>query len=358
MEEARPSVRVPAGIREHLATLPLKACWQVVEGSQISWTLAQGNAEMVFSLYLAVTAARLAEDKTILMKAGQQRSLIDHPVSVTAAGVAESLGSALGFVLTDQEVAGITEYLLGLATLVPSGTTPQDSLVGGLLDAVLAAAAVALHPTLQDDVELRRGLAEHLDRLVVRLRYGLPIHNPLLREVAERYADVHEVAKGLVELIAAHVGVPISEDEVGYLTMYLAGAMERSRLRPRHRVLVVCPSGMATAWVLVSRIQNEFPEFEISRVVAAREYDPERLEEVDLVISTVALPAKDVSVAVVGALLSSTDVRNIREMTRSSSRCVRRNGTLSHLDKDVLSVAYKVHGDHHAVNTRRRGRRV
>ena len=56
-------------------------------------------------------------------------------------------------------------------------------------------------------------------------------------------------------------------EEVGFLTMYLAGSLERSRLRPKVRITVVCPAGMATAWILVSRLSAEFPNVEITRVV-------------------------------------------------------------------------------------------
>lgn len=307
-------VRVPAGIREHLSTLPLNTCWRLVERSPISWTLAHGNGELVFSLYLAVTAARLAGGNKISMKPGQQRSLADHPVAATAAAVAASLAVALGLELTEQEVAGITEYLLGLATLAPSESTEDAPRTGDIVDRLLAVAAERIHPTLLDDIELRRGLSEHLDRLAVRLRYGLPVHNPLLDEVTERYPDVYEVAAGLTEILAEDLGASLTADETGFLTMYLAGAMERSRLRPRLRALVVCPSGMATVWVLVSRIQSEFPELEISKVVSARDYEAALVPQVDLVISTVALPTKDAPVAVVSPLLSPADVRKIRHL--------------------------------------------
>ena len=58
-------------------------------------------------------------------------------------------------------------------------------------------------------------------------------------------------------------------EEIGLLTMYLAGSLERHRLRPKVRVTVVCPAGMATAWILVSRLVAEFPQIEV---------DPGRLE--------------------------------------------------------------------------------
>lgn len=303
-------VKLPAGIREQLRTLPLKTCSQLVADSRIYWTVAQGNSELVFAIYLAVTAARLTLNKTITMDTGQQRSLMDHPVSETAREIAAAFAESLDLVVAEQEIAGITEYLLGLATL-SSSPPADDPSHAGLIDELLAIAGDELHPTLRDDSELRRGLALHLERLAVRIRYGLPVHNPLLREVEERYPEVYLVALRLGNVLAGHLSCHISEDEVGYLAMYLSGAMERSRLTPSRRALVVCPSGMATVWVLVSRIQAEFPQLEIASVVAARGFVERLDDEIDVVISTVPLETAEVPVVVVSPLLTSDDVRRV-----------------------------------------------
>ncbi len=304
-------VRLPTGIREQLRTLPLQRCAKLVAASPISWTVAQGNSELVFAIYLAVTAARLTDDKTIAMETGQQRSLMDHPVSATAQGIALAFSESLDLQVAEEEVAGITEYLLGLATL-SSDLNQDDALDRGLLDELLAIASEELYPTVGDDAELRRGLALHLERLTVRLRYGLPVHNPLLREVAERYPRIHAAAHKLGDAISAHLGEDIAEDEVGFITMYLSGAIERARLAPSRRALVVCPSGMATAWVLVSRIQAEFPQLEIVSVVAARGFEEREMDDIDLVISTVELPDMGVPIVVVSPLLTAENVRRIR----------------------------------------------
>lgn len=309
-ESALARVRLPAGIRDHIRMLPLQTCWQLVSESPISWTVAQGNSELVFTLYLAVTASRLAAGDEISLDTGQHRSLVDHPVASTAAGIALEFSTLVGIALPDQEVAGITEYLLGLATL-SSAPPESEGEREQLLDDLLETAAEQLHPTLEADPELRRGLALHLERLAVRLRYGLPVHNPLLKEVVDRYPDVHQVSARLGEMIAAAMKSPIAEDEIGYITMYLSGALERSRLAPRRRALVVCPSGMATAWVLVSRIQSEFPQLELVSVIAARDYEGSLSGDIDLVISTVDLKAQSVPVVVVSPLLTPDDVRHI-----------------------------------------------
>src|SRR5205814_1431280 len=82
----------------------------------------------------------------------------------------------------------------------------------------------------------------------------------------------------------------VPHEEVGFLTMYLAGSLERNRLRPKIRITVVCPAGMATAWILVSRLSAEFPNIEITRVVSKTVFEKDvDLAATDLVVSTIPL---------------------------------------------------------------------
>ena len=301
-------VRVAAGMRDHLARFPMEAAARVVTESGLAGMLDEGNSELVLCVYLAVTAARLATGKTVTLDTGLHRSLTDHPLSASAAKIAAAFEAEFGAELPDPEVAGITEYLLGLVSLgVDPGKGGHDELVVPLTEL----AADRLDAALATDLELKRSLSQHLDRLAVRLRYGLPVFNPLLGEVAERYAEVHRVALELGEVIAEYFEAQLEEDEVGYITMYLSGAMERARLFPGRRVLVVCPSGMATAWVLVSRIQAEFPQFDVVNVLSLRGYQSLEDRDADLVISTVELAENGVPVVVVNPLLTSSDVRRL-----------------------------------------------
>ena len=183
-----------------------------------------------------------------------------------------------------------------------------------LVDRLVAAAAARLHVALADDDLLRANLTEHLRRLRVRLRYGLPLSNPLRDEVRRRYPEVHAAAAEMLAEIGPVDGVEIPVEEVGFLTMYLAGSLERHRLQPKVRVTVVCPAGMATVWILVSRLLAEFPQVEIAQVFSRTAFeDASEVVTTDLMISTVPLEGLgvDVPAVVVNPLLPERDVRRL-----------------------------------------------
>ena len=261
---------------------------------------------------LAVLARRVRAERPARLVRGRLRSLLDHPVSEDARRIAAAIARRIGVALGSTEVAAITESLLGFVELGDPGATPQAAIVTAV-DHLVAAAAARLEPSLATDELLRANLSEHLRRLSVRLRYGLPVSNPLQHEVRKRYPDVYEVAAQILSALGPLDGVPVPKDEVGFLTMYLAGSLERLRLRPKVRITVVCPAGMATVWILVSRLLSEFPQVEVSQVVSKTAYEraPGNVTS-DYIVSTVPLdtvPA--VPTLLVTPLLNEGDVRRL-----------------------------------------------
>jgi transcriptional antiterminator len=264
------------------------------------------------ALYLAIAAHRIRVGQAVRLGTGRLRSLLDHPASASAARIATAVEAVVGVPLGRTDVAAITESLLGLTQLVDVTARPEAVDVR-YIDRVIAAAAERIHPSLATDEQLRTSLLDHVRRLHVRLRFGLPVSNPLQQEVRKRYPDVYRAAAEILAEAGPVAGAETPVEEIGLLTMYLAGSLERHRLRPKVRVTVVCPAGMATAWILVSRLVAEFPQIDVIRVVSKAAFETEPGDEPDLVVSTIPLadlPAAT-TLIVVSPLLREADVRRL-----------------------------------------------
>ena len=264
------------------------------------------------ALYIAISSFRNRAGRTVRLGRGRLRSLLDHPVAASAAGIAAAVDRATGISFGRMEIAAITESLLGLTQLVDIAARPEAGDIR-YIDQIIEAAATRIHPSLAGDEQLRSSLSEHLRRLHVRLRFGLPVTNPLQEEVRRRYPDVYRAAAEIIAEVGPVDGADIPVEEVGLLTMYLAGSLERHRLRAKIRVTVVCPAGMATAWILVSRLVAEFPQIEVIRVVSKSAFETEPGEEPDLVVSTIPLddPPAGAALLVVSPLLREADIRRL-----------------------------------------------
>jgi mannitol operon transcriptional antiterminator len=309
--DARPQVTDHRGLAEYASHLDLPTHRSILT-PQLLEPDDNGPMAMVATLYLAIVTRRVRAGHRAELQSGQLRSLIDHPVAAAAARIAAAVEKEAGLTLGEADVAAITEFLLGFVELVDASLAAQadDQIV---IDRLVAAAAARLHPSLAEDVQLRRSLGEHLRRLRVRLRYGLPVSNPLDQEVRQRYPDVYRVASEIVSALQPVGDAVVPPEEVGFLTMYLAGSLERNRLRPKIRITVVCPAGMATAWILVSRLSAEFPNVEITRVVSKTVFEKDvDLAATDLVVSTIPLDELgSVQTVVVSPLLRERDLRHL-----------------------------------------------
>ena len=302
-------IRVPLGLRERLESLAVYECAEAIRSSPLRDDLALGNSELCFTLHLAISESRLRDEHPIDLEPDVVLSRMEHPISDLARQLTDTLCEVKGCSpFPDEEVADLVDRLLGFQALLSA--TSSDSDTDRLVTEMLAIATARLDVDLTNDDELRESLTLHLLRVDVRVRHRLPVHNPLVEELAERYPKVHAVAGDLAVAVDEHLGTEISEAEIGFLTMYLAGAVEREESRSSKRAMVVCPDGQPTAWVLVSRLQAEFPEIAFADVQSASSDDNDHY---DLVISTAPLVMDDVKVVVVTPLLSASDVETVRE---------------------------------------------
>src|SRR5256886_16236546 len=180
---------------------------------------------------LGLVTRRVRAGHRAELQSGQLRSLIDHPVAAAAARIAAAVEKEANLPLDEADVAAITEFLLGFVELVNASlaTQPDDEIV---IDRLVASAASRLHPSLSEGVQLRRSLGEHLRRLRVRLRYGLPVTNPLDQEVRQRYPDVYRVATEIVAALDPIGDAVVPPEEAGFRTMYLPGPLRRNGLLP------------------------------------------------------------------------------------------------------------------------------
>jgi mannitol operon transcriptional antiterminator len=309
--EPRPG-GLPSGLSQLLERLKLPVVRRTL-ASELR-DLEDGDPSMVTAMVsIGIGIDRSRRGRPARLGRGRLRSLLDHPVSEAARRITAALTEELGAPRSAAEDAAITESLLGLVELTNPSTAPEDHLVAWV-DQVVARAAEQLHPALAGDTQLRASLLEHVRRLQVRLRYGLPFSNPLQDEVRRRYPDVYRAAEQILQRQEPIGGLAVPGEEVGFLSMYLAGALERHRLQPKVRVTVVCPAGMATVWILVSRLMAAFPQAEIAQVVSKTAFDEEvDRPTTDVMVSTVPLDnvAGDVPVVVVSPLLSERDIRHL-----------------------------------------------
>lgn len=170
---------------------------------------------------------------------------------------------------------------------------------------------------LKIDSEFIRLLDNHISSALERTRNGVHISNPLKKEMQIQYEDVVNTIKECVESV--FYGDVITEDEIAYLALYFAVAIDKTMTRSL-RVLVVCTSGMGSSKMLAGRLEREIPEVCIEKIVALIQFNQENLEEYDLIISTIPLHIDKEQYIIVSPLLNSKEIDMIKNIVKGKRK--------------------------------------
>lgn len=162
---------------------------------------------------------------------------------------------------------------------------------------------------------LNSEIINHL-RLTIK-RYDLNIisKNPILEQIKAKYGDVFEIARKTAQIFKDEYLFELSEDEIGFITMYFVKSLEKSKIYVKKNIVVVCNTSRGTSKLLATRIKNNIPEINIKDIVSIIniEKDRELLEDVDLIISTIKIDKLDKPTITVSPIITMYELSKIRD---------------------------------------------
>lgn len=273
-------------------------------------------------VHIAVAVERIRANCYVPMEPEHLERMRSTPEYLIAKKVAAAVERELTTELPEEEIGYIAIHLAGKQTLYTPGSDADANLVisdevWNVVSRMLEMVWNAFHFDFRNDLELRMNLARHIVPLSVRLRYRMCIDNPLLSDIKQRFPVAYSMALESSCILAEEYGNALSEDEVGYIALAFALAIERQKSeRPRKNILVVCASGQGSARLLEWRYRQEFGTW-LDRIetcdvahVASRD-----LTGIDYVFTTVPLERKlPVPVREVKYFLDDEDVNSVRRI--------------------------------------------
>ena len=216
-------------------------------------------------VHLSVALARIEQGKYVPFQPDNLERISETLEYGLAMRIAERIGSELGLDFPREEIAYIAIHLAG-KRLLPADTQDEGGSVisdevWGIVSKMLDVVWNAFRFDFRFDLELRMNLARHIVPLSARVRYHMNLENPMLADIKAKYPLAYAMAaESAVVLERAYDGV-LSEDEVGYLALAFALAVENHTERMnRKRLLVVCASGTASSRLLEHRLIKRFGE--------------------------------------------------------------------------------------------------
>jgi len=271
-------------------------------------------------VHLAIALKRIKDGDQITINEKVLKEIKNNSEFLIAAELIKSISAAFSVEIPEAEIAYVTMHLMGSkgrgGIYSDQISMTDDYRLVYITRKMIEKAEIELGIYLEDDEELLIGLVRHLEPTINRIKLNLDIRNPLLEEIKEKYAELFEVSKKCAEILAEKEEIEVPESEAAYIAMHLGSAVERKRKpQQKYRAAVACTSGIGASRLLASRLSKEFNNIEVSSLISALDFDNQELEDLnlDLIISTVAIPKSKLPVIVVSPLLNEKHQQQIND---------------------------------------------
>lgn len=170
---------------------------------------------------------------------------------------------------------------------------------------------------MANDHILIDGLMTHFTPMLVRLQNNTDHINPLLFEVKEKHHQVLRWVLEFISLMPVFQNYSVSESEWAYVAIHILAAIERFVNKQKVHALVICATGLGSSQMLKMRLENEFgSKIVIEQVISYYEITNEKLEGIDLIISSINLSnvVFNIPVVHVSVFLGSADIQKINSV--------------------------------------------
>ena len=184
-----------------------------------------------------------------------------------------------------------------------------------VIDGMIEAFDTRLAYDLRCDDEFLQGLFVHLQPTIIRLQHHLNIINPILEDIKREYAEVFQKAKRAANVLSLALQTPVSDDEVGYLTIHFGAALERIKgneaFTRKVSIGIVCASGFGIARLMMTRLQNKLPKNVQLQAYGSDAVTEAVRKETDFFVSSLPLSLPDADVLFVSPLISPAELHRI-----------------------------------------------
>lgn len=270
----------------HFVDLQTIRLVQLTLGKLKQEKFAQITDQSYIALVVHVTLAieRIKQGERIQMDKDQLQALELEGVISAAQSVARALEDAFNITIPREEVGYLIMHLRGARTLNPFGENAGNTELTYRLKKLISGMEQELNVSL-NEASFFQGLLAHLTPALYRVNQKMKIHNPLLDRIQSEYPDLFVATKK--EANQAFAPIVLPDEEIGFLTLHFGAILTRQNQRSSLSALVVCSSGIGSAKMLSSRIQQEFAEITSITIASLFELDHYDPKSFDLFISTV-----------------------------------------------------------------------
>ncbi len=267
-------------------------------------------------VHLALAIERLKNGDTIDFDQAYLQQIAGTDEYKTAAILIHQLEKTLGMEIPEDEIGYITMHLLGAKLRLNHHYIIEESAMDIAYKAkeLIQYVSTVLHVQLQHSTTLLNDLVAHLKPAIYRMKKDMKITNPIIDDIERDYKELYQLLKDAVKVVFPNLDFP--RDEIGFLVLHFGSVLFYNQSVKHVKVLVVCASGIGTAKILATQLQQQFPEMTYVDHVSMFELVHTDPQAYDLVLSTVTLMEHTFPYILVSPILTEKERQKIKHKLR------------------------------------------
>ncbi|WP_350344584.1 PRD domain-containing protein [Proteinivorax tanatarense] len=214
--------------------------------------------------------------------------------------------------LNSKDRAFLTIYICSLSSLKPQGDPSQ---INRLVKKITTHFEFRANIKIKNKEQFEQILERHFLYSFNRIKYQIPVYNPLLLEIKNKYKETYNLTEAIITDTKVFPELEgIREEEIAYISTYFGYHLkkqQRDQQSKKQKVLIVGNQGSAISKALEYQIKDNFPFVDVVASVSPKEVS-HYAEQCHRIISTIPMTKHD-NVIVVNPILTDDDLELLME---------------------------------------------
>ncbi len=279
-------------------------------------------------IHIHIAIKRIQEAHYIPMGEEQFLEWVSEEELRLAKKCTDKIGKKFHIEFPEQEIGYVAIHLAGKKMQGEDGVDNKNLVISNEVNETVVDMLEEIYAVfridLRSDLELIMSLGQHLVPLTIRMRFGMKMKNPLLKDIKERFSLAYTMASQASVVIKQRYQKELGEDEIGYIALALALSLERQRTKiVKKTILLVCSSGTGSAKLLAFKLQDTFGDYiKQVRTCDARSVSKIDFSEIDYIFTTIPINVPvPVPIREVRYFMENKDINVVRRLFESEGRC-------------------------------------
>ena len=160
-----------------------------------------------------------------------------------------------------------------------------------LMNEMLQAVKERFGLDFSENIEFRTLMNHHLKYFDSRMKYYIPLKNPILDTIKEQHMFAYAIAEQAAIPLNLYYNRKIPEDEIGYFALLFQIALDDTNTNVQKRsILLVCVPGKISSKFLESSLKQEF-ENGLRNIISCDVHDLDKIDfnDIEFVLTTIPL---------------------------------------------------------------------